>query len=111
MKSDKLRVFYSFALFGKEEQEAVANVLKNHIIVGGDKKWVLENKIEKLSGKKRGPRVKLSSLTNLILLSLFKLLFAPEILRSGQCSVKYLQETYSLTFIFPLRQYCHSKRI
>lgn len=73
MKSDRLRVFYSFALFGKEEQEAVISVLKDHMIVGGGKTREFENKIAMIFGKNYGVLVNSGSSANLIALELLRL--------------------------------------
>lgn len=73
MKSDKLRVFYSFALFGKEEQEAVASVLKNHMIVGGEKTREFEKGVAAIFGKNYGVFVNSGSSANLTALELLKL--------------------------------------
>lgn len=80
MRSDKLRVFYSFALFGKEEQEAVVSVLKNHMIVGGDKTRDFESRIAALFGKNYGVLLNSGSSANLIALELLKLPFGSEII-------------------------------
>lgn len=80
MKGGNIRVFYSFALFGKEEQEAVTSVLKNHMIVGGDKTKDFENRIAMLFGKNYGVLLNSGSSANLIALELLKLPSGSEII-------------------------------
>lgn len=72
MKNSPLRVFYSFALFGKEEQEAVARVLKNHMIVGGEPTQEFENRVGMIFGKNYGVLVNSGSSANLIALELLR---------------------------------------
>lgn len=63
---DTLRVPYASAVFGKEERDAVAEVLKTPQIVAGKRAELFENKISSLFGKKYGVLVNSGSSANLL---------------------------------------------
>lgn len=69
----KMRVFYNLAVFGKEELEAIKEVLSDHMIVGGTQTRSFEKKIAKLFGKKHGVMVNSGSSANLLTFEILKL--------------------------------------
>jgi CDP-6-deoxy-D-xylo-4-hexulose-3-dehydrase len=70
-----MRVFYNQAIFGKEELDAIAEVLSDYMIVGGKQTLQFQKKIAKLFGKKYGVMVNSGSSANLLA---FELLDLPE---------------------------------
>jgi len=69
----KMRVFYNLAVFGKEELDAIKDVFKGHMIVGGEQTRRFEKYIAKFFGKKYGIMVNSGSSANLIALELLDL--------------------------------------
>ena len=77
---NKMRVPYALAVFGKEELNAIAQVMKTPMIVPGEKVKLFEKKIAKKFAKKYGIMVNSGSSANLIALELLKLPKGSEII-------------------------------
>ncbi len=78
--TDTLRVPYASAVFGKEERNAVKEVLKTPQIVAGKYAALFENKISALFGKKYGVLVNSGSSANLLAFELLALPVGSEVI-------------------------------
>ena len=76
----KMRVPYALAVFGKEELEALAEVMRTPMIVPGPKVKEFETKISNLFAKKHGVMTNSGSSANLIALELLKLPLGSEVI-------------------------------
>ena len=79
-KVDILRVPYAYAVFGKEERDAVQEVLSTAQIVAGKRAAEFENKIAALFGKKHGLLVNSGSSANLIAFQMLSLPAGSEVI-------------------------------
>src|SRR3989344_324183 len=68
-----LRVPYALSVHGKEEEDAVIDLLKNHKTILGEKTNEFESKVASLFGKKHGIMVNSGSSANLIAIELLKM--------------------------------------
>lgn len=75
-----LRVPYALAVHGKEEENAVLNVLKNHKTQGGDNIRQFESSVSALFGKKHGVMVNSGSSANLLAVELLNLKKGSEVI-------------------------------
>lgn len=78
--ANSLRVPYASAIFGKEERDAVREVLKTPQIVAGKRAALFEDKISTLFGKKHGVLVNSGSSANLLAFELLALPKGSEII-------------------------------
>ncbi len=72
-KIDNLRVPYALAVHGKEEEEAVVRVLRNHKTILGEYTKEFESKVANIFGKEHGIMVNSGSSANLLAVELLNL--------------------------------------
>jgi CDP-6-deoxy-D-xylo-4-hexulose-3-dehydrase len=79
-QEDNLRVPYALAVHGREEEEAVVNILRNNKTIIGNYTKEFEQKVSKLFGKRYGIMVNSGSSANFIAIELLKLQEGSEII-------------------------------